>query len=317
MEWYDAVNKTFIKGVAVRYLQNINFEPFSIFPRVPTTKKTGYIAKYNKEDWMRIGDINSYKRIGATQSVGDDYSVDKQLYFLDNISFHKDITRTDIEEEETPYDAVTDAVAFVINRIKLVVVANFVNSCLASGIWANEFAGTTDFTKWSDAAATPIKDILGYKSQIKSVTGYEPNRMIVTPDVYTALRTSADIKDQLKVTTDKIVTSAALRNLFDVESFEVLSTVETTAKKGQKATKTNTGFMAAGKVFLGYAPNRASKNEPSAGYHISKGKNIGGMVPIERIPMPQNNHALRLEGNAELAPIIVADDLGCLLTDVV
>jgi hypothetical protein len=322
MEWYDQINDVFVKNVAVGYVQELDFTPFNIFPKVRTVKSSGLIASYAKEDWLRIGNIDDYKRVGATESIGDDYEVGSQPYNVEDISFHKDVTKKEAEEYDNPYDPVNDAIKFVINRIRLVTVGNFVNTFLNTGIWGTDYTGVASgatgnqFIKWSASGSTPISDILNYQDAIRSFTGFKPNRMVMTPDVYNALKTNAEIKDSLKVTSDKVVTKDILARLFEVDTLEILSAVRTTAKKGEASTKTNTGYFAASRVFLGYTPNKPSKFEPSAGYHMlhTHGKED---VFMDRIEMKEKNHALRLEGTMSLAPKVVAPDLGCLLSAVV
>ena len=317
MHWYDQIKEEFIKNVAINYMQEVDFTPFKIFPVITTKKRSGLIAKYNKEDWLRIGNINDYKRIGATQSIGDDYNVSSQPYNLEDIAFHKDVTRAEAEEADNPFDAIADGTKFVINRINLIIMANFVNTYLTTGRWGNDYTGGTDFTKWDDPNSTPIDDVLKFQDAIGALTGRPANRMLITPDVYRALRSNAEIKNSLKVTSDKVVTTDALRKLFDMDSLVVLRTVRTTAKKNEKATKNNTGYFASKKVLLTYAPARPSKYEPSGGYHIVKTGKNKEKVAMVRIPMPENNMALRIEGTATLTPKLIAPDLGCLLNNVI
>ena len=322
MEWYDQINETFVKNVAIGYMQEVDFAPFNIFPVVRTVKSSGLIASYNKEDWLRVGDVNEYKRIGATESVGDDYGIGSQPYNVEDISFHKDVTKKEADEYDNPFDPVNDAIRFVINRIRLVSVSNFVNVFMKTGVWGTDYTGVASgatgdqFIKWSASGSTPIADVLNYQDAIRAFTGFTPKKMIMTPDVYKALRSNSEIQGLLKVTTDKVVTLDILTKLFDMDTIEVLSNVKTTAKKGQLSTKANTGYFAAGKVFLGYTPTKPSKFEPSAGYHIVQ-TNKGQDVLMDNIPMLEKNHALRLEGTMSLSPKVVAPDLGCLLTSVV
>lgn len=322
MHWYDQINTEFIRGVAVKYEQELDFEPFSIFPVVRTRKSSGNIAKYDKGDWLRIGNINDYKRVGATESIGGDYDVTPQPYNVEEIALHKDVTKKDYEEADSPFNAVADGTRFVINRLRLVVIANFVNTFLKQSLWGNDYQGKAsggDFVHWSDYSnSTPIDDVLRFQDSVRAVTGFTPNRMLMTPDVYRTLRSNPDIKGSLKVTNDKVVTADALRRLFDMDSLSVLGAVRTTAKKGETLTSSNTGYFASKMVLITYAPKKASKDEPSGGYHILKtvGKKADD-VEIRRIPMPAKNEALRIEGIMNLTPKLVAKDLGCLLYDVI
>ena len=324
MHWYDQINKEFIRNVAIKYEQEIDFEPFQMFPVVRTKKSSGYIALYDKGDWLRLGNVDDYKRIGATESMGADYEVSRQSYTVEEIALHKDVTKRDADEADSPFDAVADATRFVINRLRLVLVANFVNTFVKKGLWGLDLEGGAsgggkDFVHWDDYTnSTPVDDVLKFQDTVRSLTGFTPNRMLMTPDVYRALRSNPDIKGSLKVTDDKVVTADALRRLFDMDSLSVLGAVRTTARKGESLSASNTGYFASKTVLMVYAPKKPSKDEPSAGYHILKtAGRRGDDIETRRIPMPQNNEALRVEAVANLTPKLVAKDLGCLLYNVI
>lgn len=314
--WYDQITPKFVQNVAVLYLQQTKFEAFSMFPVLPVAQRSGYIAVYKKEDWLRIGDIDAYKRWGAVESVGDDYELDKQSYTVVPYAFHKDIAKEDREEYDNPFDPVRDATMYVINRLRLVFASNFVSSFLNTGIWSFEKQGGAAFTQWDDTSSDPVGDVLSFKGEVKALTGFEPNRMLITHDVYVALRKNQSIKDQLKVTDHKVITLDVLARLMDLEEIVVLDAVRTTAKKGETATTSNTGFLASKKALLVFAPARASKLTPSAGYHITLRRN-GQNIATRRIPMPHLNDALRIEGEMAVDCKVVAPDLGVYMYDVI
>ena len=309
MPWYDQITPKFVQNVALGYFQDYQFDPFRVFPMVPTKQSSGYIAKYTKEDWLRIGDPDEYIRVGPTESRGDTFARDKQPYVLFPRAFHDDVTKEDREDYDNPYDPVRDSTLFVINRLGLVMVQMFVNQYLGTGIWGTEKDGSgADFTQWNAADSTPVSDVLTWKKEVKEITGFEPNRLAISQDVYVALRTNSSVKDQLKVTDDKVVTAGALKRLMDLEDLIIIDAVKTTAKKGESATSSNTGFVASGKALLVFAPPRPSKKMPSAGYHLVKGGKKGIMT--KTIPLPQLNDALRIEGEIKVSPIQLASDLG-------
>jgi len=308
MEWYDKVAPKFVQNVALGYFQEYVFDPFRVFPLVPVGQNSGYIAKYSKEDWVRIGSPDDYIRMGATESAGDNYEVDKQPYVLYPRSFHDDVTESDVEDYDNPYDPVKDATLFVINRLELVFAQMFVDQFMTTGVWGTDLTGGVDFTKWSDTNSDPVSDVLTWKGDVKGVTGFEPNRMAISNDVYVALRSNSSVRSQLKVTDDKVITSGALKRLMDLEEIIVIDAVKTTAKKGQSATSSNTGFLTTGAALLVFAPTKPSKRIPSAGYHLVK-KGKKGLV-TKPIPMPHLNNALRIEGTLYGQGIKLAADLG-------
>lgn len=316
MPWYDKIAPKYVENLAVAYFQDFKFSPFAVFPKVTVGQSSGYIAKYEKRDWLYIGDPDSYIRMGATESKGDTYQVGKQPYVIYPRAFHDDVTKEDVEDYDNPFDPIEDSILYVTSRLDLVLCQLFVNQYLVDGVWGNEKDGSgTDFTQWNQTGSDPVKDILTWKGEVKSVTGFEPNRLLVTNDVYIALRTNSAVKDQLKVTDDKVVTSEALKRLMDLEELVVLDAVKTTAKKGETVTSSNTGFLASGKALLVYAPDRPSKKVPSGGYHLADKK--GGGIEVRTIPMPHLNDALRIEATFKVEPILVASDLGTYAKNVI
>ena len=316
MAWFDQITQKFVANVATRYMQEAPWAPLSIFPKINVKQKSGYIAEYTKEDWMRVGDPKDYIRSGASESIGDSISHGYQPYFLEKRSLHTDLTEDDRNEYDNPFDPVTDSTEWVIDTLGRVAAKLFSDTVFTTGVWGLDFDVTASSTKWSSSTSTPITDVLNQSQAIEAFTGFRPNKMVMTRDVFNALKVNSQIRDSMKVTTDKVVTEALLAKLFEVDIVQVFRTVETTAKKGQKSTKDNTNFMATNKVLLCYTPQRASKKRPSAGYHLAyKGKY--GNVITRTFPMPQLNNALRIEGDIFIAPKIVSPDLGTLFINVI
>jgi hypothetical protein len=298
--WFDAVNPVFVEGVANRYVVDNPLEVFDIFPKVPTKKLTGYIAKYDKTAWFKIGTVADYKRVGATESIGDDYTISKQAYTVEEYAFHKDITQDDANEFDSPYQPLRDAVAFVINRIGRVMLQNLVDTYFATGIWtdhdytAHQFDDVT--SKVSDY--DPVAQISSDMMAMQKTTGMKANRMVVMPDTNRALKLNTYITNRLKVTETKVVTDNLLASLFEVATYKEFSAINSGA----------TDYLQKGTFWLGYTPNSPSVVEPSAGYQLTytQGPN---MVETRRIPMPMKNNALRIEAVIRSCPVKLATDL--------
>lgn len=315
MAWYDQVTDKFVANVANKYMQEINWEAFDIFPKVNSKQKSGFVAKYEKEDWLRVGDVKEYVRTGATESKGDTFASGKQSYVLEEYAFHEDVSKEDREEYDNPFDPIKDATEFVVNRLRLVAAKKF-GEVFGTGIWGSDVNIGTSSSKWNDSSSDPISDVLTYSQAVESFTGFWPNRIAMTRDVFAALKTNAAIKSVMKTTSDKIVTTGLLAKVFEVEKVVVFSAVETTAKKGATATTANTNYMVSNRLLLCYAPNRASKKAPSAGYHITyKGSN--GNIVTKKIPNRLANDAVRIEGSLYTKPMVMAPDLGVLFTNIV
>lgn len=94
------------------------------------------------------------------------------------------------------------------------------------------YAGTTNFTKWSDASSTPIADVALYKQEIHSKTGLEPRHMIISADVFAKLKGNADIRGAMRADNDKILTAQILARFFDMDEVYVMKGVSNAGKKG-------------------------------------------------------------------------------------
>ena len=316
MAWYDSISDKFIANVANKYMQDNIWGPFNIFPKVNVKQKSGLFAKFSKEDWLRMDDVNEYIRTGASESKGDIHGKSSQSYLLEQFAFHEDVTEEDRDNYDNPYDPIADATDYVVNKLQLLVAKKFATSVLASGIWSTNYDVGAGSTKWNASGATPIDDVLGQAEAIEKFTGFWPNRICMTRDVELALATCDDILDVMAVTNTKVVTKDLLATIFKVDTVEVFATVATTAAKGGTATTSNTNYMATDTCVLCYTPDRATTKKPSAGIHpVYKGK--GGNVITRRIPMPENNNALRVEGMVYTAPVIMAADLGARLHNIV
>lgn len=315
MHWYDVITDSYVENAVIGYMQDAPLEVFDVFPMVSTAKMTGLIPTYTKEDWFRIGDVDQYKRAGATESIGDQFGTGSIRYLLEQYSFHNDVTKEDVEQVESPYAAIDDAARFVVNRLRRVAFKLILNKFMVDGVWANsEDVSSTTSNMWDNksggnSTADPVEWVLTKKQTIEQVTGFEPRKLIITPDVYKALRTNTIVRNMLKVTSDQIVTKDALARLMDLDKIVVMNAVNESAN----------GYFAAKKALLVYTPNGsvASKNEPSAG--VIMGLRGKAMQPVgtRRIPMPQRNDALRVEADFYLDPVVTAADCGYYAYNVV
>lgn len=312
--WSDQVNTTYIANVANRYMIENPFKVFNIFPLITSQKLAGYIATYTKSDWLRIGTTSLYKRVGASESVGDDYTVGKQAYRCEQYSFHKDITKDDRNEYDNPFDPVNDSIDFVVNRLQRVLLSELISSFFASSIWGTDVDyDDSGYNKWDAKTsgvsdADPVDEVMSYHSTIKSTTGYQANKMIITFDVLKALKSNTKIMDRMKTTTDKTVTLALLANLFEVERIEVLDAVN----------EGGTDFMVNGKMLLCYTPPRPTKAAPSAGYNIGYvGESNGRTIGTRKILMPEKNDAVRIEADMYIDQVAVGTDLAVFCENMV
>jgi len=306
--WYDVIKDQFVRNVANKYVQEVGIPAFGVFPKINSSSLTGYIAKYDKEDWYYIGTVSDYLRQGSTESRGDDYDVSSQAYTLLEYAFHKDVSKDDRNEYDNPYDPVRDATEFVVNRLRRILTSVLNSEYMTSGVWGTDKDGSgADFTQWSDDSSTPVDDVLSWKENVMKTTGFSPNKAIMTPDVFRTLKTNSDITGKMKTTSDKVLSKDLLARLFELDRIEIFDTINSGA----------TDFMSSKKFLLIYTPDRPTKFKPSAGYYLTYKNSNGENVGTDRIAMPHLNKALRIEATVHADPVMLASDLGLYAYNVI
>lgn len=309
--WHDQITDKFVSNVANAFITEVGVEAFEIFPKVTTRQLSGYIAQYNKEDFFHIGTVNDYKIAGSVESVGDEYRVGKQSYQVEKYAFHKDVSEDERFEYDNPFDPVSDATRYVIHRLKRVLLYNLVSTYITSGVWGTDTNLTS--VKWnaktdSTSDNDPVQKVMDLCDNIAKATGFRPNRLIMAQDVYTALKTNTFITDRMKNTNDKVVTVDLLARLFELDTIKVLGDINSDADD----------FMISGKALLCYTPQRPSKMEPSAGYHMVYTRSPkNDYVGTRQLPMPQLNNSLRIEGWLWTDPVVLATSLGNYMYNIV
>jgi len=139
---------------------------------------------------------------------------------------------------------------------------------VASGPTANQFV------RWNQAASTPVDDVLFRKRQMRLLSGYEPNSMVIPETVMLALLQNAQVIDRVKTAAfgsgrDRPyeITFEHIKVLFGLKNLWVPKGVYNSAAEGQ--TDVITDIWGQNFMWLGYVADSASLEEPSAGYDFS------------------------------------------------
>ena len=307
------VNKP-LTNISTAYIQKASdFVADKVFPVVPVMKQSDLYFTYDKSYWFKT---QSQKRAPSTESAGSSYKVEANTtYFCDVWAVHKDVDDQTRANQDQPLDLDRDATMFVTQQNLLRREKQFV----AKYVQANTWTGAADFTPstlWSASGSDPINDIDKKKSAIKQATGYLPNTLLVTPDVFFALKNNALVLDRIKYTQRAIVTEDLLAALFGVEKFLVMWVTEDTAADNQTSSMS---YLAAKSGLLVYSAPAPSILQPSGGYTFSWNGLFGAGAQGNRIMSFRMEHLKsdRIEGEMAFDQKLVGSDLGVFLKDVI
>lgn len=258
-----------LTNISVAYMNHQDeFIASRVFPSVPVEHQYGQYYKYTKGDWFRTV---SQKRAPRTESAGTGWNITTDTYAADVWAVHVDVDDQDRANQDRPIiDIDRDATIFVTRDQLLRRELDWVSTYFATGLYGNPdqtgvaaAPGANQQIFWNLTASTPIEDIEKQRILIARTTGQKPNRLVLGPEVESALKNNTEILSRILYTERGIVTRDLLAALFDVEEVLVPVIVQNTGAEG--ATDAYS-FVQGKSALLAYAAPSPSMLTPSAGY---------------------------------------------------
>jgi hypothetical protein len=309
-----------LTNISIAYIQRAqDFIADKVFPIVPVMKQSDRYFVYDQGYWFQTA---AQKRAPSTESAGSGFDLDNTpTYFCDVWAVHKDVDDQTRANADQPLDLDRDATLYVTQQMLLRREIQFAASYMTTGIWSGfQVSGSpTDFQPntngkgyWDSSTSNPMADIDFLKQAIKSQTGFLPNTLIVSNDVFFALRNNASVLDRIKYTQRGVVSEELLANLFGVEKFLVSSVVQNTA---QETAPPNTGtysYLSSNNFLLVYANPAPSILQPSGGYVFSWQGLFGAGAQGNRIMTfrMEQLKSDRIEGEMSFAMKLIGANLG-------
>lgn len=294
-----------LTNISVAYLQRQdNFIASKVFPVVPVSKQSDKFFTYTKNDWFRD---EAQRRADATESAGGGYNLSTDTYQCDVYAFHKDIGDQTRANADAPINVDREATEFVTSRLLLKMETQFVSNFFTTGVWATD---STPTNLWDDyTASDPLSDVETAKRAILSVTGFEPNTLVLGYDVFKALKNHPDLVDRIKYTSSQVITSDLMASLFDVPRVLVAKAVKATNNEGGTGAYS---FTHGKHALLTYSAPSAGLLQPSGGYVMSwtgVSGGLGATIGTSRLRMEQFK-ADRIEAEVSFDMKVIGSDLG-------
>ena len=315
-----------LSSISVAYLQSDNdYIADKVFPVVPVQKASNIYFVYNRGDWFRD---EAQVRVDGSESTGSGYNLTQNTYSCRVYALHYDVGPMVRENSDTPLSADTDATLFLTQRLAISRERAFLGKFFTTGLWTGSTTGTdiTPSTEWGDANSTPIEDIEAQQFNIKSTTGFWPNRFVLGATVYQALKNHDEFLQRIKYTEKGVVTTDIMASILappnqpeasDGGAFKIFvsSAVYNSAHEGAADTM---GFAAtAGDALLTYSAPNPGIRTPSAGYIFTWTPIAGYLATIKQIQMPwlgtsaDGTPTTRIEAEMSYDTNLVAADMGC------
>lgn len=251
-----------LTNISIAYQQSAGaFIAERVFPFIPVSKKTDKYYTYDRSFWYRDG---MKRRAPGTPSAGSGYTLSTDSYSADVWALHKDIDHQTRANADNPINLDRESAQWLTLQGMIRKERQWTTDYFGTGVWTTDKVGGTDFTQWSDEAASdPVKDVEDGKALILQNTGMEANTLVVGYRVHQALKRHPLVLERFKYTSSESITEQMLAALFEVPRYFVAKGVYTTSVEGQSSTY---DFIQGKNALLCHSAPNPGLMIPSAGY---------------------------------------------------
>lgn len=220
---------------SIAYIQDqTNFVAGRALPVRSVPHKSDKFFIFNKNDWLRDDAVK--QRAPGEPAPRSGFTISNDSYSAE--AWWTAVPMSDMvtanADPALPVDRA--CTALVTQRCLIRRERQFASTFLATGVWATDKIGGTDFTAWDDYSSDPQKDIDSGKKQILSQTGFEPDKLVVGYSVHQALKRHPLIKDQIKYTSSESITEAIIAKFLEVDEYLVMRAPYATNQEGATGT---------------------------------------------------------------------------------
>jgi len=244
------------------FQEDDDFVSHKVFPNVVVPRQEGIYYEISKSDFFRDG---AQLRESGTPVATGDYDVTSSTYACKRYDYGKLVNLEDKKNVQSPLDLKKQAMLYLSMKLKIKREVLWNKKYFSTGLWTTDVEGNgVNFTSWSESTATPVKDVMDWKRTIKQLTGFKPNKIVFTSDVWDAFRTHANVTSMLSSNSVKIIDRATAAKLLELDEVLVSESIYNTAASG--AVDALSFIQGTEKALLVYAAPRPMIMMPTAGY---------------------------------------------------
>jgi hypothetical protein len=306
-----------LTNISIAYIQDAaSFVADKVFPVIPVTHKSDTYYTYNRGDFNRD---EATERAAGTESKGNGYALGEDSYYCRVYAFHKDIPAEVRANADPALDPDKEATMLVTQKMLIRREKVFASKYMAGGVWTRDYDGVassptgSQVIKWSDYGnSDPVQNIQDAATDVQKRSGFIPNTLVLSQDVYNMLKNHPDIIDRIKysggVSNDRpaVVSRQAMATVFDVDRILVMGAIENTADEGAAE---SSNFISAGKALLAYTTSTPGLMTPTAGYIFNWKRYADFGITVDKFYM-RSKKVDRVEAEMAFDAKLVSADLG-------
>lgn len=308
---------TALTNIAIAFTQDQTQYIFSkVFPILPVDHQSNKYWVWPKNEWLRD---EARKRADASESAGSGFTLSQDSYFADVWAFHKDLGSQVRANADGGLNLESAATRFVASRLLLRQEIQWATDFFTTGIWGTDLTGVAaapaanQFLQLNDAASDPFQLFEEAKDRVISVTGYEPNTLVMGRQVWRYLKNHPDYVDRIKSTTSERFSQEKFADYAEIANVYVAKSIKATNNEGATAAYS---YVHGKAMWLGYVAPNPGPMEPSAGYTFSwtgVSGGVGGTIGVDSFE-DRKTKSIRYEAEVAFDNKVTAPELGVFMT---
>jgi len=315
--------------VMIAYMQTSRnqFIADQVFPNIPLSNQSDFFYKMGRKSFLQS---NAEKRAPGTQTPGTEWNMTKDVVYCDTWGLHHDIDDQLRANADSFFQLDATGTELITQQMMLRREMEWFNAFFKTGVWNTDLTGipsgtpaANQFVGFNNSASSPIETFQGIRRAFNLRTGLLPNFAVFGPTAWDAMELHPEIIDRVKYTQaiPGVISPQLVGQAIQIPNMYIASAVQATDTSEELVADVvpTTQYLADDSILVGFAPPRAARNIPSAGYTFSWNGYLGASAfggRIKRFRM-EAEATDRIEIEASFNFKAVAPELGTFLTNVV
>lgn len=278
--------------ISIAWMQNPAHYVNRITPAVPVMLQSSKYATKSKSDFLR-SDVQRLAPGGSAARSGYGVTTDSQ-YSCDVWALAHAIDDQLRANWRVSGDPDESGAKYLAQQMMIKMESLWSSAYFGASIWTGGDVTVAAGDKWDVATSDPLEQIMGAKVAILNSTGFEPNKMVVSPWAHKALRVHPLIRSHFQYTTASQITEGMLADYFEVDVYAVAKAVQETAKEGGTS---SVSFINGKHALLVFCEDSPMQDSPSGMYKFAWEGLIpqsGEGVAVFRYPEPPHNDVIEI-----------------------
>lgn len=257
----------YLTNYAINYATEQNFLADKVFPVVNVEKQSDKYYVFDAENENR--EFSNLVKKASARTLPNMFEVTQSSdsYFAEHYWAGFDIDVFTAANEDMALRTRERKAKLLMDNLMKYRDRDFISTFMTTGVWGSDLVGTTNFTKWSDSASTPLDDVQTWKDafEIRNY-GEKVNTVVITKDIKRHLLKNAQILGRINggatVASPALVNDSIISALFEVDRVIWADAVSNKKEYGETAAPAR---MLSNQILMCYTAPNAGMDTKTAG----------------------------------------------------